>query len=356
MIFVPLSFCATLLLLVLIVRLLSARDEGGPAWPFILLLLLYTVQTVMVGLRWGYGVTEILPLLATIASAIPPASYLAFRGLAQEGDMVRSGDWPHVLPVIAVVILFALWRAPIDILIIADFLGYGAALFWLARHGPDGLVASRLDGALRSWRSMLAGGVMLVSSALTDCAVSLDMSLGGGRHAGEVVSVSTTLILLLLGIAAASAGSGGGRREVEEGQASRKAVGAAAENDNPDTATASGADAQIAADLDRLMGERQLFADADLNLARLARRLGLPARAVSNAVNRVHGVSVSQYVNNLRVVEACRLLAESDLPVTAIFYEAGFMTKSNFNREFLRVTGKSPTVWRADAAARRQAG
>ena len=100
------------------------------------------------------------------------------------------------------------------------------------------------------------------------------------------------------------------------------------------------------------MTERRLWADPALNLARLARRLGMPARAVSEAVNRVHGISVSHYVNNHRIGQACRLLDDTDMPITRILFEAGFITKSNFNREFLRVTGKSPSDWRRDSAPR----
>jgi AraC-like DNA-binding protein len=33
--------------------------------------------------------------------------------------------------------------------------------------------------------------------------------------------------------------------------------------------------------------------------------------------------------------------------VTTIMLDAGFQTKSNFNREFRRVTGTSPSLWRA---------
>ena len=58
-------------------------------------------------------------------------------------------------------------------------------------------------------------------------------------------------------------------------------------------------------------------------IRRLARRLGMPARAVSEAVNRVHGISVSHYVNNHRTTEACRLLADTDMPITRILSLAG---------------------------------
>ena len=80
---------------------------------------------------------------------------------------------------------------------------------------------------------------------------------------------------------------------------------------------------------------------------RLARRAGVPARRISSAVNRLRSANVSQYINGYRIAEACRLLRETDEPVTRIMFYAGFQTKSNFNREFLRVTGMSPRAWRA---------
>ncbi|MBR7539945.1 helix-turn-helix transcriptional regulator, partial [Mycobacterium tuberculosis] len=82
-----------------------------------------------------------------------------------------------------------------------------------------------------------------------------------------------------------------------------------------------------------------LYRDVDLNLNRLARKMVVPARQVAIAVNRVEAVSGSHYVNDYRVREACRLLADTDRAVTGIMFDAGFQTKSNFNREFLRVTG-----------------
>jgi AraC-like DNA-binding protein len=94
------------------------------------------------------------------------------------------------------------------------------------------------------------------------------------------------------------------------------------------------------------METKQIYRDPELNLNRIARKLGLPARRVSVAVNRIHGMSVSQYVNEFRIRFACDQLAHSDVPVTSVMFEAGFISKSNFNREFLRVTSTSPTEYR----------
>jgi AraC-like DNA-binding protein len=67
------------------------------------------------------------------------------------------------------------------------------------------------------------------------------------------------------------------------------------------------------------------------------------------AINRVRRQNVSQYINGYRIEEACRLLRETDKPVTSVMFEAGFETKSNFNREFRRATGASPAEWRKTA-------
>lgn len=62
---------------------------------------------------------------------------------------------------------------------------------------------------------------------------------------------------------------------------------------------------------------------------------------------------LSQFVNRYRVELACRALA-AGTSVTEAMFEAGFRTKSNFNREFRRVTGQSPTGWQQANAGRAQ--
>lgn len=60
----------------------------------------------------------------------------------------------------------------------------------------------------------------------------------------------------------------------------------------------------------------------------------------------MHGRNISQIVNEYRVGDAKRRLVTTSEPVTTIMLESGFGTKSNFNREFLRVTGMTPTAFR----------
>ncbi|QPO13779.1 helix-turn-helix transcriptional regulator [Thalassospira sp. A40-3] len=105
-------------------------------------------------------------------------------------------------------------------------------------------------------------------------------------------------------------------------------------------------DDAILAAIDDVMRAQHLYRDPDLTLDRLARRVVIPARQISGAINRRFGRNVSQVVNEYRVAEAQMLLRTTDKPVTEIMFDCGFQTKSNFNREFGRVTGMGPRAYR----------
>lgn len=55
------------------------------------------------------------------------------------------------------------------------------------------------------------------------------------------------------------------------------------------------------------------------------------------------GKSLSEYVSDLRIGYACRLIIEGKLSVSQISYESGFNNLSNFNRTFKKHTGYTPT-------------
>lgn len=55
------------------------------------------------------------------------------------------------------------------------------------------------------------------------------------------------------------------------------------------------------------------------------------------------GKSLSEYVNDLRIGYACRLIIEGKLSVSQISFESGFNNLSNFNRTFKKHTGFTPT-------------
>ena len=103
---------------------------------------------------------------------------------------------------------------------------------------------------------------------------------------------------------------------------------------------------ELVARLRTLLQKDPLFLDPDLTLSRLARRLQVPVKDLSKAINQICGENVSRYVNRHRIAHACELLKQGQ-SVTSALFDSGFQTKSNFNREFLRLKGCSPKIWLA---------
>ncbi len=326
---IPLPFIVALLLLVLLAQLLARREPGDR--PAIIFTAASALLVSMVGLRWSVDIPVLRFIQPVVAAALPPIAWLCFARLRQPG---AGSPWVHLVPVALVALLslfWQVWQSPIDILLAIIFLGYGGRLVWLGLKGPDDLAQARLSQASAARTALLVVGTILCVSGVVDALIATDFGLFQGRHAPVIVALSNLVALPAAAWAVVLAGA------------------STAPDDEPDTApppAASGDDAAITGAVDTLMRDRKLYRDPDLTLNRLARRAIIPARDISRAVNRVHGCNVSQYVNAFRIEEAKHLLAESNMPVTAVMFECGFQTKSNFNREFLRLTGMNPGDYR----------
>jgi AraC-like DNA-binding protein len=334
---IPLQFVIALLLLIFLVRLVR-RDGGPPSRLFALMIAVCALQSVVYGLRWGYGIAAAAPPALFMAATIPPLSWAAFSGLASTRAIDRRGL--HLLPPLVVVLLYILLPPAAFLAVVAIEVGYGIALMRLGRAGPDALDRVQLDGAISVQRVLEVTGFMMIVEAGVDLAITVDFIRANGVHAAWIAGAASLFSIAVLGFTAVVAG--GSVPSPDEVPASVAASGP------PPSPAMEPEDGEIMAALEAAMQGRNLYRDPELSLDRLARKLAIPARRISGAVNRVRGVNVSQYVNEHRVRDACRRLTETHDPVTQIMFEAGFQTKSNFNREFLRVAGKSPSAWRAE--------
>lgn len=344
---IPLPFVVSLLLVLLLARLVAQREPT--LRPAVVFVGACAALTVIVGLRWSFDARVLRFLQPIVASTLPPIAWACFSELSGAGRAERR--WVHAVPVGVVVVLSAswpLWQPPIDLVLAAVFFGYGFALLRIGSAGADGLPAARLSDTPRAQTATLVAGAMLVGSGAVDVLVAGDFGLYQGAHAATIVGLTNLLALPLIAYAVVIAGRSVAAPEVLAPL--RDGAAEAAPPDPPKPETRTSDDAGIVAAVDALMRTKRLYRDPDLSLDRLARRAGIPARQISTAINRVFGRNVSQVLNEYRIEEAKRLLASSDLPVTAILFDVGFQTKSNFNREFLRVTGMTPSDYRRSGA------
>lgn len=87
-----------------------------------------------------------------------------------------------------------------------------------------------------------------------------------------------------------------------------------------------------------------------ITLDSVAERLHLSKYYVSHLINRKLGQNFNEYINNLRINEACALLRETDKKIAEISEEVGFGTIRSFNRSFKQITDLSPAEYRTQIA------
>ena len=86
--------------------------------------------------------------------------------------------------------------------------------------------------------------------------------------------------------------------------------------------------------------------DGPLDHDLIARRVGMSRSALCHYFKRVTGLTLTDFINEIRVGHTRRLLIETDQSVAEIAYASGFESLSNFNRLFHDLTGVSPTEFR----------
>lgn len=330
MLVLPIPLIVSLILGFLLLHAALKKDRP---WLFLLLLAACALQGVVISLAQYYGLTGLRLVQPVTATIIPPLAFATFQATA-----VRRFDPRRALPHLAgpVFTAFCVAFAPVllDLVVPGLFLAYGAAILVAVRAGADSLPLTRLETADRPGRVWSVIALALILSAVSDGLIGVLQFSGAGWTQPLIISLFSSLSLGLVGALCLSQSLAGGEAPAEE----KPAVGPTSEDVRQD--------AEIMARLDALVAGGALYLDADLTLERLSRRLLVPAKRLSTAINRTTGENVSRYVNGFRIRHACARLTAGE-SVTVAMLDSGFNTKSNFNREFLRVTGMAPGAWQA---------
>jgi AraC-like DNA-binding protein len=79
----------------------------------------------------------------------------------------------------------------------------------------------------------------------------------------------------------------------------------------------------------------------------LAKECGVSEVHLARAFRHFHGITVGEYIRNLRIAEAKRDLASSAESITDIAQRLGFFDQSHFTRAFKAATGLAPIRFRA---------
>ncbi len=315
---IPLFVAALLALLAL--RLCYASRE---ARLLVLLLAICGLQSLIIALGQHYALPTARAIQPLTASLIPPVAWLAYRG--QFGYV----DLRHALALPATLVLLLLAPRYLDLLLPAIFAAYGGVICYYARQGSDAQSSSRLSNGELPSRLWLSIGGALIVSAVGDLGIAAAQILGYSAVKPWLISLLSAATLLIFAFVSVSL------------PLHSRTMGATAKASNP---ALTAAEVQIWQRVQAYMAAQKPYLDPDLTLSRLARKLGVPAKQLSSIINRATGDNVSRFVNQARIRWAQQVMRDGE-PVTQAMLASGFNTKSNFNREFRRIVGQSPSAW-----------
>jgi AraC family transcriptional activator of pyochelin receptor len=104
------------------------------------------------------------------------------------------------------------------------------------------------------------------------------------------------------------------------------------------------------ADSLRLLAARRLIDEQwgeKLSLHGIATQCGLNRDKLTRGFRQMFSCSVAEALAERRLTEASRMLATTDLPVSSVGYENGYLNNASFARAFGRRFGQSPSDYRA---------
>jgi len=85
----------------------------------------------------------------------------------------------------------------------------------------------------------------------------------------------------------------------------------------------------------------------ELSLARVGQAVNISGNYLSEKFKNVTGVNFVEYIARVRFETACDLLENVDRRISEIAFAVGFQSLSQFNRTFKRLSGRSPSAFRA---------
>lgn len=285
-------------------------------------------------------------LRPTIAMTIGPVAWLYFSSAANPEFKIRFRHGLHFLPAIAIglELVSNIVIVDIDTAIIASYAAYSLALFWQARLGASRFSHLR-NGASLVHLWLVVGAAILALSAISEIAIAADIQRGRAISQSPallgVLIIDFVLVAYVLLAALRQPAAFEWMFTLREKTLSQS-PGTYREDEYQ----------QCIGQLNALIQRERIHTQEGITVRVVARKIGVPARLLSEAINRIYGESYSRFMNRRRVEVAQQLLRDhANLPMIDVMFDSGFRTKSSFNREFRAVTGETPSSFRKQVYA-----
>ena len=96
------------------------------------------------------------------------------------------------------------------------------------------------------------------------------------------------------------------------------------------------------------------ISDPSFNVEALTHDVGISRAQLHRKMKEMTGISTGDFIRNLRLEKAARLISENKINVTQVSYDVGFSNQSHFSTVFHKHFGMTPTEYAAKYSAKNQ--
>ena len=87
------------------------------------------------------------------------------------------------------------------------------------------------------------------------------------------------------------------------------------------------------------------LSDSDLNIDLLTKEVGISRAQLHRKMKEMTGISTSEFIRNIRLEQAARLIKENKINITQVAYSVGFNNQAHFSTVFKKYFGVTPTEY-----------
>lgn len=124
-----------------------------------------------------------------------------------------------------------------------------------------------------------------------------------------------------------------------------KFSGALKQDDKVEKVEVKGYDEELMERIMKVVNEN--MSDSDFNVEKMCDEVGVSRTQLHRKLKEMTGVPTSEFLRNIRLNEAARLIRERKINITQVSYMVGFANNSHFSTAFKKYFGMSPTEYAA---------
>ena len=124
-----------------------------------------------------------------------------------------------------------------------------------------------------------------------------------------------------------------------------KFTGALKQDDKVEKVEVKGYDEELMERIMKVVNEN--LSDSDFNVEKMCDEVGVSRTQLHRKLKEMTGVPTSEFLRNIRLNEAARLIRERKINITQVSYMVGFANNSHFSTAFKKYFGISPSEYAA---------